>query len=75
MIPYLINIRRLAGDEANNTISIWLDKCNTLRRLDFNPNYMIRRNISTVKRGGYLPISLERLKMENTYLYKTINEQ
>jgi hypothetical protein len=72
LVPYLINIRKLAGDEAYNTISDWLDKCNSLRRLDFNPNYIIRPNISRVKRGGYLPISLEKLKTECTYLHGII---
>jgi len=72
LIPYLINIRRLAGDETNDTIKVWLDKCNTLRQLDFNPNYMIRRNIITVKRGGYLPISLEKLKIECTYIHRLV---
>jgi hypothetical protein len=75
LIPYLINIRKLAGDDAYNTIRSWLDKCNTLRRLDFNPNHIIRRNIITVRRGGYRPISFGKLKTENTHLYKTINEQ
>jgi hypothetical protein len=74
LIPYLINIRQLSDNEANKTIYRWLDICRTLRRLDFNPNYMIRHNISSVRRGGYLPISLEKLKTENTYLYKIINE-
>jgi hypothetical protein len=72
LIPYLINIRRLAGDEANNTIKDWLEKCNSLRRLDFNPNHIIRPNISRVMRGGYLPISLEKLKTECTYLHRII---
>lgn len=72
LVPYLVNIRRLAGDETNETISKWLDKCNSLRRLDFNPNYMIRRNISAVKKDGYLPISLEKLKTECTYLHRIV---
>ena len=38
LIPYLINIRRLSDDEANNTINNWLDTCRTLCGLDFNPN-------------------------------------
>ena len=49
LIPYL-NIRKLAGDDANNVIGSWLDKCNSLRRLDFNPNHNIKPNISRVKR-------------------------
>jgi hypothetical protein len=75
VVPYLINIRKLAGDEAIDIARRWLDKCNSLRRLDFNPNNMIRPNISKVKRVGYLPISLGNLKTKNNYLYKTINEQ
>ncbi|HEY7078848.1 MAG TPA: hypothetical protein VH500_04040 [Nitrososphaeraceae archaeon] len=40
LVPYLINIRRLDGDEANNTVRSWLDKCRVLRQLNFNPNYI-----------------------------------
>jgi hypothetical protein len=75
LIPYLINIRMLAGDEANDMTTGWLDKCNSLRRLDFNVNHIIRPNISRVKRGGYLPISLEKLKTECTYLHRIVQSQ
>jgi hypothetical protein len=72
LVPYLINIRGLCVDEANDIILRWLDKCRSLRQLDFNPNYMVRRNIGTVRRDGYFPIGLEKLKTENTRLYKTV---
>jgi hypothetical protein len=73
LIPYLINIRMLAGEEANKTISSWLDKCNSLRRrLDFNPNYMIKHNIHAAKKVGYLPIGLDKLKTECTYLHRIV---
>jgi Primase X len=75
LVPYLINIRRLASEEAYDTIRSWLDKCNSLRRLNFNPSYMIRRNISTAKRGGYLPISLDKLRRESTYLYEVVTSK
>jgi Primase X len=67
LVPYLINIRQLSDDNANETIWIWLDKCRRLRRLDFNVNYMIRYNTSSVA-------SLDKLKTESSYLYKTITE-
>ena len=70
MVPYLINIRRLAGKEANETISSWL-KYNYLRHLDF-PNYVVRRNISSVKKDGYLPIGMEKLKVECIYLHRIV---
>ena len=60
--------------EAFNLIKNWLDKCNQLRSLDFNPNYMIKYNINSAKRNGYLPISLEKLKTENVYLYSMLTK-
>ena len=59
LAPYLINIRKCSDDEAFNTIKDWLDRCSSLRRLEFNPNYIIKYNINTAKRNGYLPISLK----------------
>ena len=70
--PYLINIRKYSVEEASNLIKNWLDKCNQLKSLDFNPNYMIKYNINSAKRNGYLPISLEKLRIENTYLYNML---
>ena len=72
LAPYLINIRKSSVEEASNIIKSWLDKCNQLRSLDFSPNYMIKYNINTAKRGGYLPISLQKLKIENSYLYNVL---
>ena len=66
--PNLINIRKCSVDEAFSILKNWLYKCSKLRSLDFNPNYMIKYNINSAKKG-YLPISLENLKIENTYLY------
>ena len=68
LAPYLINIRKCSVDEAYDTIRNWLNKCSQLRRLDFHSNYMIKYNINSAKRGGYLPISLDKLKIENRSL-------
>jgi hypothetical protein len=53
-------------------IKNWLDKCNQLRPLDFIPNYAIKYNVNSARRSGYLPISLEKLKTENAYLYNLL---
>ena len=66
-----IVIVRLSGDEANDRIRSWLDKCHFLRRLDFSPNYMIGYNINTAKKNGYLPISFENLKHLQNMLAKS----
>lgn len=72
LAPYPINIRKCSSDEASNVIRNWLDRCRNLRQLDFSPNYMIKHNCNSAKRCGYLPISLEKLKIENTYLYNVL---
>jgi len=53
-------------------IKNWLNRCNNLRQLDFTPNYTIKYNINSAKRNGYLPISLEKLRIENAYLYNVL---
>jgi len=70
--PYLINIRKCPPGEASNMIKNWLNRCNNLRQLDFTPNYTIKYNINSAKRNGYLPISLEKLRIENAYLYNVL---
>jgi hypothetical protein len=72
LAPYLINIRKCSDDDATNIIRNWLDRCRNLRQLDFTANYVIRYNINSAKRNGYASISLEKLKIENQYLYKVV---
>ena len=43
-----------------------------VRRLDVSPNYVIKYNINSARKNGYLPISLEKLKAENPYLYNLL---
>jgi hypothetical protein len=74
LTPYLINIRKYSDEEAFNTIRDWLNRCNELRRLQFNGVYLIKYNINSAKRNGYLPISLEKLKTENLYLYNVLTK-
>ena len=52
----------------------WLNRCNELRRLQFNAVYLIKYNINSARRNGYLPISLEKLKTENPYLYNVLTK-
>jgi hypothetical protein len=72
LAPYLINVRKCSAEETSTLIRNWLDKYRGLRRLDFNPNYMIKYNIKAAQKSDYPPISLEKLKIENTYLYNML---
>jgi len=69
LAPYLINIKKVSYEHAFNIIHEWLSKCNAIERVDFNRNYLIKNNLHSANRIGYLPISLDKLKMENKELY------
>ncbi|MGA9841408.1 MAG: hypothetical protein WBQ25_03755 [Nitrososphaeraceae archaeon] len=42
LTPYLLNIRGMSSEESFGFIKDWLDKCNELERLNFNPKSKIR---------------------------------
>ena len=71
-VSYHINIRKSFPDEAFGAIPNWLDRFSSLMRLDFNPNYTIKYNVSTAMMNGYLPIRFGKLKIENRYLYNVL---
>jgi hypothetical protein len=68
LAPYLLNVKRLSEQETTDTIKDWLNQCNQLRRLDFNYKQKIKDGIEGAKEG-YLPISREKLRNENSRLY------
>jgi Primase X len=68
LIPYLLNIRKLSELDATSIMAEWLNQCDQVRRLDFNYNQKIREAIEGAAKG-FLPISREKLKEENTGLY------
>jgi hypothetical protein len=69
LAPYLINIRKMSESEAFRIIVEWLYKCNSLRRLDFPRNYLVKYNIKSARKSGYLPISFDNMKDTNRGLY------
>ena len=58
----------MTQQQATEIISEWLNRCNQLRRLDFNYRQKIEDGIEGAKEG-YLPISREKLRDENNRLY------
>ena len=39
LCPYLVNIKKLEYEQSFEILKTWLEKCNTIRKLDFNPEY------------------------------------
>jgi Primase X len=46
IVPYLIKVKKVSSEEAFTIIKSWLDKCATLRGLDFNLDHRIKSAIS-----------------------------
>ncbi len=74
LAPYLINIRKNNIDHAYKIIESWLDTCKSLRNLDSDFKYRIRRALFDAKKKQIPPMKFETLKIKNNRLYKILNE-
>ena len=68
LCPYLVNVRKLSHEESAPILNEWLQKCDQLNRLDFNPHLEIKYRLRHV--GPFLPASKETLKREHTEIYR-----
>ena len=73
ILPYLVNIRKLKAEESTEIAGQWLQKCDQLKRIDFNPSIIIKNDLKNVKK--YLPPSKEKLKNEQQELYGILKLQ
>jgi hypothetical protein len=71
-IPYLLNVKKLSIEETILILTKWLDISNNLKNLDFDPHSTIKNNLKYVR--NYKPISKNKLKEENFYLYSLIKD-
>ncbi|MDQ3903427.1 MAG: DNA primase noncatalytic subunit PriX, partial [Thermoproteota archaeon] len=69
--PYLLNVKKVPKEEAYSIMKRWLDKCDKLETLNFNPKRKIKDGLKGASKG-YLPISIEKLKEENRQLYDQV---
>jgi hypothetical protein len=69
--PYLLNVKKLPKEEAYSVMKGWLDKCDKLEKLNFNPKIKIKEGLKGASKG-YFPISMEKLKEENRQLYDVV---
>ncbi len=75
LAPYLINIKNLTYEESYNIIKEWLDKCSSMKPLDFSYSYYIKYNLNSATKVGYLPMKFDGLKAENTKLYNIMKDK
>jgi hypothetical protein len=76
LAPYLINVKHLSFDDSYEKIYQWLDRCNKLKELDFDPETKINDSLNRITNTGYLPISFDNplkepmtLKTDNRVVY------
>jgi hypothetical protein len=79
LAPYFINVKHSSFDASYNNIYLWLENCNELRELDFDPEAKINDSLDRAINTGYLPISFDNplkeprtLKTDNRELYDII---
>jgi hypothetical protein len=72
LAPYLITIRKYSYEQAYGEIKEWLNKCDTIKRLDSNFNSRIKYSLEIALKDGYRPLKLETLKIKNKQLYNIL---
>jgi hypothetical protein len=73
LMPYLFNVKKLSETQVIDITQTWLNRCDSLRSLDFNTKHLIRQNIRNSKKTRYLPISYDKLSSENKGLHDIIS--
>ena len=69
LAPYLINIKKLSYQESFDILIEWLHNCDSIRKLDFNPKYLIKTALNTANQKRIPPMKFETLKTKNLELY------
>ena len=69
LVPYLVVIKKLPNEESHNIINEWLMRCDVIRKLDFDPKYLINNNIKTSMKKLIPPISINKLETNYKSLY------
>jgi hypothetical protein len=70
LAPYLINIKKMSYQESYQIIREWLDKCNSLQKLDNYQNFINNRLHSALKAAthkGIGPMSFSKIKTDSRY--------
>ena len=74
LAPYLIYIKKLSYQQSFDILTDWLQKCNSFKKLDFNPNYLIKHALTTSIEKRIPPMKLITLKDRNLELYNILHK-
>jgi hypothetical protein len=74
LAPYLINNKNLSYPESFDILIDWLHKCDSIRKLDFNSNYIVKIVLNTAIQKRIPPMRLKTLKNKNLELYNILQK-
>ena len=72
-VPYFINVKRLPRLQAFNRTKSWLDRCNSICRLNFNPTWRINYALDNV--GIFYPTHQDKLEYVNKLFYERLKKE
>jgi hypothetical protein len=71
----LNNIKKLSSQQSFDILIDWLKKCNSFKKIDFNPDYLVKSALSTAIQKGIPPMKFVTLKDRNLELYTFLHKQ
>lgn len=73
LVPYYINVKGLSKLQTFDIVNSWLDKCDSVSRLNFNAKQKIDYELKEV--ANYRPIRANQLKEGNPMLYALLEKE
>jgi hypothetical protein len=73
--PYLAVIKKLSFEESYQIIYEWLQKCNLIRKLDFNARSLVNTAVATAYKKQIPPMSITTLKNNYKDLYFLLEQK
>ena len=74
-VPYFILVKKYSNEETTSKINEWLDNCNSIRQLDFNPKDRIKAAIKNTLKKQIFPMKKDTLKNHYQYLYSILQNK
>jgi hypothetical protein len=75
LAPYLINIKKLSYQESFDILIEWLKRCDSIMKLDFNPEYLVKYALTTAIQKRIPPMKFATLMDRNLELYTILHKQ
>jgi hypothetical protein len=74
LAPYLINIKKLSYKESFDILIEWLQKCDSIRKLYFNPMSLAKSALNIATQKKIPPMKLETLRNRNSEIYQILQK-